>query len=158
MTAAVKGWHPGETRLQQKLGFADAVRDSWSAIKSSMSEQHRVFHTSNLHFIPITTLDDRGRPWGSLLAGENGSVGFATSPDETTLTVNASVWPGDPVLTTIKAFSKEEPASERFLIAGIGVEHATRRRNKFAGRLRGVQDANSKSRFDLEFEVTQALG
>lgn len=164
MTEALKGWHPGETELQQKLGFADAIRDSWALIKNAMSEQHRIFHTSNLHFIPVTTLDDRGRPWGSLLAGEDGSVGFATSPDETTLIVDAAVWPGDPVLTMIRAFSEdqrlcEKSASERFLIAGIGVEHATRRRNKFAGRLRGVQqNADSEGKFRLEFEVNQALG
>lgn len=164
MTAALKGWHPGETELQQRLGFADAIRNNWSVIKNAMSEQHRIFHTSNLHFIPVTTLDDRGRPWGSLLAGEDGSVGFATSPDEITLVVDAAVWPGDPVLTTIRAFPedwrlREKSASERFLVAGIGVEHATRRRNKFAGRLRGVQkNADSAGKFRLEFEVNQALG
>lgn len=164
MTTALKGWHPGESELQQKLGFADAIRDNWTAIKNVMSEQHRVFHTSNLQFIPITTLDGHGRPWGSVLAGEDGFFGFATSPDETTLTVDAAVWPGDPVLATIRAFSEDKELSpkfapERFLIAGIGVEHTTRRRNKFAGRLRSVQrNTGSKGRFILEFEVNQALG
>lgn len=164
ITEALKGWHPGEAELQQKLGFADAIRDNWTFIKNAMSEEHRSFHTSNLHFIPVSTLDDRGRPWGSLLAGEDGSVGFATSPDETTLIVDAAVWPGDPALTTIMAFSDDQrlhgmSAPERFLVAGIGVEHATRRRNKFAGRLRGIQkNADLRGKFRLEFEVDQALG
>lgn len=164
MSAALSGWHPGEIELQQKLGFADAVRDNWAFVKNAMSEQHRIFHTSNLHFIPVATLDDRGRPWGSLLAGESGSVGFVTSPDDTTLIVDAAVWPGDPILTTITAFLEdqrlcEKSAPERFLIAGIGIEHTTRRRNKFAGRLRGIQqNADSEGKFRLDFEVNQALG
>lgn len=164
MTAALNGWHPGETELQQNLGFADAVRDNWALVKNAMSEQHRIFHTSNLQFIPVTALDDCGRPWGSILAGEGGSVGFATSPDDTTLIVDAVVWPGDPVLSTITAFLEdqrlcEKSVSERFLIAGIGIEHATRRRNKFAGRLRGIQqNADSEGKFRLDFEVNQALG
>lgn len=119
-----------ETELQQNLGFTDAVRDNWALVKNVMSEQHRIFHTSNLQFIPVTALDDRGRPWGSILAGEGGSVGFVTSSDDTTLIVDAAVRPGDPVLTTITAFLEdqrpcEKSAPERFLIAGIGIEHAT---------------------------------
>ncbi|KAH8700929.1 putative oxidoreductase [Talaromyces proteolyticus] len=161
MKPALKGWHPGEVDLQRKLGFSDAMRDKWASVKDAMSEQHRIFHTSNLHFIPITTLDDRGRPWGSLLAGNNGSIGFAQSPNDTTLSLDATVWNGDPLLTTVSAFADQEHRKntdkERFLIAGIGVEHSTRRRNKFAGRLRGIRQKDDTT-YRLDLEVTQALG
>lgn len=163
MAPALAGWHPGEARMHQELGFADAMQDRWTSIASSMSDQHRVFHTSNIPFIPITTIDEHGRPWGSLLAGSNGSVGFVKSPDDTTLLVDASIWNGDPILRTIQAFSnnvsyrKHDPS--RFLIAGIGIEHSTRRRNKFAGYIRNVRSMkNSNNIYTLDLKINQALG
>jgi len=164
MTAALQGWHPGEVSVQQRYGFADAVRNSWRVTKNFMREQHRVFHTSNLPFIPITTFDDRGRLWGSIVAGATGEIGFVTSPNTKTLIMNArlwNLWAGDPLLDTIRMWteSKSRHAStpERFLMAGLGIELSTRRRNKFAGRIRGIESRSDLDfRFDLE--VQEALG
>lgn len=126
-----------------------------------MPEQHRLFYTSNLHFIPVTTIDEYGRPWASIMAGPAGDVGFVESPNHQTLSITARLWAGDPLLDTAAAWMKSKPSeadgSERFLTAGLGIEFSTRRRNKFAGRIENVcHVGNSCLRFDIN--VNEALG
>ncbi|KAK5995650.1 hypothetical protein PT974_04066 [Cladobotryum mycophilum] len=149
-TAGVQGWHPGEVFVQRKLGYADAVKDSYLVIRNYMPEQHRIFHTSNLPFIPLTTIDEQGRPWASIVAGATGEIGFVKSPDANTLTVNARLWNGDPLLGTVKAWAEEAPRPHRFLTAGLGIEFPTRRRNKFAGSIR---DLKALSDLDVKFDL-----
>lgn len=157
MTTALQGWHPGEAKLQEKYGFTDAVRGRWMLAENFMREQHRIFHTSNLPFIPITTLDDRGRPWGGIVAGATGEIGFVTSPDTTTLNVDARLWPGDPLLSTMQRWTESKSTPETSLMAGLGIELSTRRRNKFAGRIKGVQP-HSDVEFRINLEVQETLG
>lgn len=161
MATALKGWHPGEVLLQRKLGYETAVSDRWQYVESHMREQHRIFHTSNLPFIPVTTLDDVGRPWGSIMTGADGKIGFVKSPDDQTLRMNVRLWDGEPFLSSIKAWTdpnkRKKASPERFLIAGIGIEFPTRRRNKFAGQVQQV-NALSDLDFEVSFHVTQALG
>lgn len=162
MPTALQGWHPGEAALQRELGFADAVSEKWKNIENELREQHRIFHTSNLPFIPVTTIDDCGRPWGSIVAGATGEIGFVKSPDAQTLTVDARFWDGEPLLSTIRTWlcpqEREVAAPERFLTAGIGIEFSTRRRNKFAGFITDVKLLRTDRDFELAFRVTQALG
>lgn len=160
-TTALHGWHPGELSMQRKLGYADAVRDAWSLVRNFMPEQHRLFHTSNLPFIPITTLDEDGRPWAGIVAGSTGDIGFVHSPDEHSLSIHARLWDGDPLLDTIQAWINAKTGmstiAERFLTAGLGIELSTRRRNKFAGL---IQDVEVQSTLDyrLHLNVTQTMG
>jgi hypothetical protein len=161
MTAALQGWHPGETKLQRILGFADAVSDRWQYVENCMREQHRIFFTSNLPFISITTLDDDGRPWASIAAGATGEIGFAKSPDTRTLIMHVRLWEGEPLLNTTKRWVEVQNGAiatpERFLTAGIGIEFSTRRRNKFAGLIKSVK-IRKEWDYELTFQVTQALG
>lgn len=160
-TTALHGWHPGELSMQRKLGYADAVKDAWSMVRNFMPEQHRLFHTSNLPFIPITTLDEDGRPWAAIVAGSTGDVGFVQSPDAQSLLIEARLWDGDPMLDTVQAWitskTRTSTTTERFLTAGLGIELSTRRRNKFAGF---IQDLKVKSDLDyrLHLNVTQTMG
>ncbi|KAH8669148.1 hypothetical protein BX600DRAFT_397030 [Xylariales sp. PMI_506] len=160
-TAALHGWHPGEVVVQRKLGFADAVSDRWRSVENYMREQHRIFHTSNLPFIPITTIDDDGRPWASIVAGATGEIGFVHSPDVNTLTIKTRLWDGDPLNSTLQALvnqsSRRNQPRERFLTAGLGIEFPTRRRNKFAGLIRGVKQTTNRD-YELNLNVTEALG
>ncbi|KAJ5324649.1 hypothetical protein N7476_003249 [Penicillium atrosanguineum] len=159
-TTALHGWHPGELSIQRKLGFANAVTDGWSRISNFMPEQHRLFHTSNLPFIPIATLDEEGRPWASIVAGPTGEVGFVKSPDSQTLSIHTRLWEGDPLLDTAKAWidqKRRKAPRERFLTAGLGIEFSTRRRNKFAGTIRGVRRW-SDSEYQIDVDVIEALG
>lgn len=161
MADTIQGWHPGELSLQRRLGFEDAVRGSWRSVKKAMPEQHRLFHTSNLHFLPVTTLDEHGRPWASIVAGEGGRLGFVKSPSPRSLSITARLWDGDPLVDTAGAWMRKKgdlsgTESERFLTAGLGIEFSTRRRNKFAGRIRNVCPVGDSVRFDMH--VNEAVG
>ncbi|KAM0263890.1 hypothetical protein ACHAQJ_000925 [Trichoderma viride] len=159
--SGLQGWHPGEVAMQTKLGYADAMSSTWHLIENSMREQHRIFHTSNLPFIPITTLDDEGRPWASLVAGSDGEIGFVEGPDLKTLIVNARLWPGEPLLDTLNKWvdgNGQNPTTpERYLTAGLGIEFTTRRRNKFAGFIQDVKRTTDMD-FRLSLQVNQTTG
>jgi predicted pyridoxine 5'-phosphate oxidase superfamily flavin-nucleotide-binding protein len=159
--SGLQGWHPGEVAMQSKLGFAQAMSSSWQKIEDRMREQHRIFHTGNLPFIPITTTDDEGRPWASLVAGADGEIGFVEGPDLKTLIVNARLWPGEPLLDTLNKWvdgNGQNPTSpERYLTAGIGIEFPTRRRNKFAGYIEDVKRTTDLD-FRLNLQVNQTTG
>ena len=161
MPTALPGWHPGELIIQEKLGFADAVKDSWKNVGDFMPEQHRIFHTSNLPFIPVTTVDDEGRPWAAIVAGTTGEIGFVQSPDPETLSINAHLWDGDPLLDTLKTLTglgdNLATAPERLLLAGLGIEFSTRRRNKFAGAVKSVK-SRSDQEYQININVTEAMG
>jgi ferredoxin-NADP reductase/predicted pyridoxine 5'-phosphate oxidase superfamily flavin-nucleotide-binding protein len=136
--SALNGWHPGERAIQQKLNFAGPMAYQYSIIRSELDEQHREFHTTRLPFVPVTTLDAQGRPWGSILAGSSGEPGFITSPNWDRLTIKAKLWPGEPMRTNFKGKQISSDSRERLLFAGIGIEFSTRRRNKFAGYVDGI--------------------
>lgn len=153
MTPALNGWHPGEKAVQDLIHLPDKV--PFTAITGSLPEQHRIFHSSKLHFLPTTTLDSDGRPWVSLLVSSDGKPGFISSPDENTLVIHARTWPGDPTLKNIT--ENEEYTLKRGLISAVGLEMSTRRRNKFAGR---VVQAKTTDQCDvnLRLHVNEALG
>ncbi|KAI5476115.1 hypothetical protein MNV49_000385 [Pseudohyphozyma bogoriensis] len=149
----LNGWHPGEAKLQRALGFFEDVRDNYENIRTYLPQQHRIFHTHNITFLPLVLRDERGRVWASFLCGEQGTPGFIDSPDEHTLDVRARSWQGDPAMRLLKGGTEEE---DRFLVAGVGVETTTRRRNKLAGHVAGV----SWEGVDLNLEITidEAMG
>jgi len=150
--AAVAGWHRGELAIQKKLGFDGPSIYGWKMIKAEMSEQHRTFHTTRLPFIPVTSLDERGRPWGSILAGPEGNLGFTSSASFTSLDFHARFWDGDPFLENMQSHQNDG----KMLIAGIGIEFSTRRRNKFAGYVYSVERAGDLH--EVRSVVNQALG
>ncbi|RAQ63116.1 oxidoreductase [Aspergillus flavus] len=160
-TTALHGWHPGEISMQRKLGYTNAVKDAWPTIRNIMPEQHRVFHTSNLPFIPITTVDEDGRPWAAIVAGPTGEPGFVHSPDSQNLSIHAHLWDGDPLLDTVNAWVDPSSAlstiAQRSLAAGLGIEFSTRRRNKFAGTIQRVECQSSLD-YKLHLRVTQTTG
>jgi len=158
MSTALKGWHPGELAIQRKLNFATAMTEAWTGIDGAMPEQHSRFYCTRLPFIPITTLDARGRPWGSLLAGARGLPGFVRSPSSTVLEIDACVWDGDPWTENVEAsMSGAAGVGAKFLVAGIGVDFSTRRRNKFAGCARTLRRL-SEHDWAIMLEVNQAIG
>lgn len=149
--SAITTWHRGEVAVRQKMGY-DKIPNlsrAFDMISGEMPEQHSTFYTTRLHFLPITTLDEEGRPWGSIATGKGGERGFVRHPKYNTLIFDIESWEGDPLLENLRG----EGTS---LVAGIGVEVSTRRRNKFAGAiLKSKRDGVSVS---LDVEVTQAIG
>ncbi|KAG5733076.1 Flavohemoprotein [Termitomyces sp. T112] len=123
-------------------------------IGSELPEEHAVFYTTQLPFLPVVTLDVTGRPWGSILAGTDGKPGFVRNSRSkyNTLSIDAKLWPGEPLLKNAETF-KEDGS---MLVAGIGVEYSTRRRNKFAGKVTKLEKDDDEVHFELC--VDEALG
>jgi len=146
------GWHPGERTIQAKLDYARAMNlyQGYTLVEDCLPLEHRIFHHKNLAFVPVTTLDATGRPWGSLLS-KSGEPGFITIPDDTTLIMKVDVGDGDPIAENL---SNANDGGK--LIAGLGIEFSTRRRNKFAGWISSIEQSGSS--MELTLKINQALG
>ncbi|KAK0435785.1 hypothetical protein EV421DRAFT_1985867 [Armillaria borealis] len=150
---ALYGWHPGEWAICQKVGIDKDPSLNWlyTSVKGDLPPDHGVFYMTRLPFLPITTLDSSGRPWGSILTGPDGEPGFISSPKYTTLSFNVKVWDGDPFVSNVT-----ESGDDEMLMAGIGVEFSTRRRNKFAGKITKRKGHGDGYHFDVH--VNEAIG
>lgn len=116
-------FHPGERYAQRRAGVeADAGASARQAIRAYLPEQHRTFYTS-LPFMIAAARDAHGQPWATVLSGPEG---FATSPDPQTLRIEASLGTGD-ALDGALATSTD--------VGLLGIELATRRRNRVNGRI-----------------------
>jgi hypothetical protein len=148
----LSGWHPGERIIHEKLDLTGPVVLKYTAIQRDLPPEHAQFYKTCLPFLPITTLDESGRPWSSILAGKDGEKGFIRSTQYSRLEVEAQTWDGDPLGDNLRLFEKVE----NLIVAGIGVEFETRRRNKFAGIVSKI----NQSGHDIEMEllVNEAIG
>lgn len=152
----ITSWHRGEQQVRKKLGYdkIPAIALQFTSISGDLPEQHSEFHSTRLPFLPVAILDEEGRPWGSVLAAKTGQTGFIHYPgyNTQTLIIEANLWNGDPLQNT-KSF---QDGTGSMLIAGIGVELSTRRRNKLAGSIVNLQKDGNAIR--LELTVNEALG
>jgi predicted pyridoxine 5'-phosphate oxidase superfamily flavin-nucleotide-binding protein len=152
----IKSWHRGEQEVRHKMGY-DKVPSTallFTSISEDLPEQHAEFHSTRIPFLPVVTLDEEGRPWGSVLTSKTGQTGFIHYPgyNTQTLIIEADLWDGDP-LQYARSFQDETGS---MLVAGIGVELSTRRRNKFAGSVVKLQKTGNTIR--LELAINEALG
>ncbi|MEM7223414.1 MAG: pyridoxamine 5'-phosphate oxidase family protein [Pseudomonadota bacterium] len=114
-------FHQGELQVQERLGVRDKIGPfARRAVRDHMPDQHREFF-AQLPFLLLGTVDEKGRPWASLLPGR---PGFATSPDPRTLQVAAASLAGDPLAEALKTGAE---------VGLLGIELATRRRNRMNG-------------------------
>jgi len=132
-------FHLGERLAQERVGIRMrmAARGG-AAIRSWMPDQHRFFFAA-LPFILIATTDRDGWPGGTVLEGP---PGFVSSPDPRTL--------------HIVTRETDDPVASRLVEGGgigiLGIDLATRRRNRVNGRLTDV------SRDGLDIAVEQSFG
>jgi len=139
-------FHEGEVRIQKITGVHERVMAfAPRIIRPYMPEQHVEFY-SNQPFIVAAARDNQGNMWATLLMHHEGKVGFVTSPDPTTLKIDARPFPGDAVQD---AFQPGIPAD----IGLLGIEFETKRRNRVNGVV--TMDTNDGS---LNFQVTQSFG
>lgn len=132
-------FHQGERRIQERVGVRDRTEmQGQRVIRDHLPDQHREFYES-LPFLFLGSVDSMGRPWASLVAGPEG---FIQSPDATRLHLNASLLPGDPLKKTL-----HEGAD----IGVIGLEPATRRRNRFNGKASAVTETGFDIHVDQSF-------
>lgn len=132
-------FHEGERQVQERLGDREVERWARGAIRSFMPDQHRIFFEEQ-PFLIAAARDAGGRPWATLLEG---GPGFVRSPDAVSLEIAARPAPGDALEGALTAGAD---------IGLIGIELATRRRNRVNGTL---TDAGENG---LRFAVGQSFG
>ncbi|MEM7721646.1 MAG: pyridoxamine 5'-phosphate oxidase family protein [Pseudomonadota bacterium] len=127
MRDAPNPFHPGELKAQARVGVTDVA--DWAAgfVRPHMPDQHRAFF-SQLPFVVLAGADAEGRHWVTLLDGPEGFVG---SPDAKTLTVDAAPDAQDPLSEALTSGTE---------IGMLGIELATRRRNRLSGTFRAHGD------------------
>ncbi|MEO1249990.1 MAG: pyridoxamine 5'-phosphate oxidase family protein, partial [Pseudomonadota bacterium] len=131
-------FHAGERQVQAKLGVSDIEDWARKVVRPYLPDQHREFY-AKLPFLVAAARDDQGRPWVTLLAGREG---FVETPDDRTLVIDAKPVPGDAL---------EGALAEEVDLGLLGIEFATRRRNRVNGRI-------SANRAGLTVSVDQSFG
>ena len=132
-------FHPGEQAVQERLGVRDIEDWARKVVRDHLPEQHRAFHTAQ-PFLVAAARDGRDRPWVTLLDGPDG---FVTSPDPGHLVIRSKPSPGDAL---------EQAFSAGADVGILGIELATRRRNRVNGRV--AENGNDA----ITFRVDQAFG
>lgn len=118
-TDAFLPFNADERAAQRRAG----IRTGRTApIRPFMPEQHRAFFAI-LPYLFTATPDAAGWPMASVLTG---APGFVTSPDATTLRIDALPRTGDPAAPGFAAGTE---------IGLLGLDLATRRRNRANGRI-----------------------
>jgi uncharacterized protein len=114
-------FHVGELAAQAHAGVAP----HGSAIRDAMPDQHRIFFSA-LPFVVVATTDEAGWPVATMLTG---APGFVASPNASTLHVDAPPHADDPVAPWLRTGAP---------IGVLGIDLATRRRNRANGFVAGV--------------------
>jgi predicted pyridoxine 5'-phosphate oxidase superfamily flavin-nucleotide-binding protein len=134
-------WHEGERAMQEAVGVRAALEQRGGAVlRDYMPAQHREFFAQRQQ-IYLSLLDQAGWPWATLLEGE---VGFITSPHPRILAIAALPGADDPAGAGI---SNGAP------IGVLGIEFATRRRNRLNGEILYAVDAKG-----FMVQVAQSFG
>lgn len=115
-------FHSGELEAQARAGVGDVANWAGGFIRDYLPEQHRQFHTSQ-PFLVVAGGDTEGRTWITIV---DGPEGFATSPDPRRISLATELEASDPLAG---AFTNGSD------IGVLGIELATRRRNRFSGRV-----------------------
>jgi ferredoxin-NADP reductase/predicted pyridoxine 5'-phosphate oxidase superfamily flavin-nucleotide-binding protein len=133
-------FHAGEQAVQERLGVREGI-EPWArkVIRSVLPEEHRQFY-SHLPFVVAAARDDAGRPWATLVAG---TPGFIHSPDPGTLLIEGGPVAGDALYGTFSSGAD---------VGLLGIELATRRRNRVNGRVQ------ANDRGAVVFTVDQCFG
>ncbi len=127
-------FHRGELAIQERLGVREKVHSyAPRFIRDHLPDQHREFY-AQLPQLIVGSVDERGRPWASVLVGR---PGFISSPDPRTLTLSTRPLYGDPLNDNLKAAAP---------LGFLGIEFVTRRRNRINGKISKLSDD--------EFQVT----
>ncbi len=132
-------FHEGEQEVQARLGVRDIEDWARKVVRDHLPEEHRAFHTA-LPFLVVAARDRQGRPWTTLLTGPEG---FVASPDPRALVIQATPVPGDAL---------EDALTDGADLGILGIELATRRRNRVNGR---IAEARSGG---FAFAVEQSFG
>ena len=121
---AVSPWHAGEIALQHAAGVAGRMAEIGpKVIRDHLIAQHAAFYPL-LPFVVLGAVDPAGRPWATLRAGP---PGFVHALDPFHLAVDAGREADDPA---------EAGLADGARIGLLGIDLATRRRNRLNGTVR----------------------
>jgi predicted pyridoxine 5'-phosphate oxidase superfamily flavin-nucleotide-binding protein len=134
MTLLSAPFHADERAAQQLSGYGFSA----GAIRDEMPEQHRSSF-EGLSYVLVGVLDERGWPVATILSG---APGFVRSPDPATLAVRALPSAGDPAMAGL-ATSRD--------VALLGIDLATRRRNRANGTVSAADDAGFAMHVEQSF-------
>lgn len=137
-TRETSPFHAGELEAQRRAGAGDVASWARGFIRDYMPDQHRTFFEA-LPFLVVAGGDGEGRPWVTIIEG---APGFVRSPDPRELLLAATLHPHDPLAAALS------PGSD---VGILGIDLATRRRNRLNGRIRAADDG-------LAIEVRQSFG
>lgn len=115
-------FHCGEQIVQERLGVREIEDWARKVVRGYLPDEHRDFYTA-LPFLVVGARDKDGRPWATLLESPNG---FVTSPDDRHLRIEATPAVGDALEGGFETGSD---------LGILGIELATRRRNRVNGRV-----------------------
>ncbi|MCA1404472.1 pyridoxamine 5'-phosphate oxidase family protein [Ensifer sp. IC3342] len=116
-------WHAGELALQTRFGVEARMDEvGRRVLRDHLIDQHREFYPL-LPMVVLGAVDQDGDVWATLRAGR---PGFLHAPDAYRLTVELAREPTDPAEPGM-----EDGAS----LALLGIDLATRRRNRLNGTL-----------------------
>lgn len=133
-------FHPGEVALHRRMGVAqrlDEIGDK--VIHDHMLEPHRAFF-AQLPTLLIGSVDAAGRPWASALIGQ---PVFLRATDARHLRIDTLPSSDDPFAAHLAIGAP---------VGVLGLEPATRRRNRMNGRVAAVSSGG------FEVEVDQCFG
>lgn len=117
-------FHQGELAAQQRVGSRERLAAAGHRIvQDRMHATQREFF-AQLPFLVVGAADAGGQPWASLLFGAE--PGFAHTPDDAHLRVDAYPHPEDPMAPMIV------PGT---WLGVLGIDLQTRRRNRVNGRI-----------------------
>lgn len=131
-------FHAGELEAQTRAGVGDIASWAGGFIRDYLPDQHRAFHTAQ-PFLIVSGSDQEDRIWVTLVEGEEG---FIKSPDPRSLTLDTAFDATDPLVSAFEAGTS---------IGVLGIEPATRRRNRFSGDL-------SRSGDGFRIDIRQTFG
>ncbi len=117
-------FHAGELEAQRRSGGGPGGH----GIREAMPDQHREFFQA-LPYAVLAGLGPEGRPVATLVSGE---PGFISAPNPLTLSIATKLDPQDPVAAALV------PGAP---FALIGLDFATRRRNRANGRVASATPA-----------------
>ena len=132
-------FHAGEQALQRRAGVRDRLAQfGRKAIRDFMPDQHRLLF-GELPFVVVGALDERRRPWASVLVG---TPGFMSSPDPRTLRIAARPAYADPIAAGLVAGAP---------VGLLGIQFETRRRNRMNGTVIEADEGGLVVRVDQSF-------
>ena len=139
MSVEASPFHAGEQNVQERLGVRDIEDWARKVVRDHLPDDHRAFHTAQ-PFLVAAARDSKDRPWVTLLVGPED---FITSPNPRSLAIAARLAAGDALEGALT------PGAD---IGLLGIELATRRRNRVNGRI-------GESENDvIAFAVEQSFG